>query len=197
MKKVIGLLILSFLIFSCAQKSGNIRQSAYKSPGTTQGIKKTTPEFSIFKGEIKGKAVKPESIEEAKISEKESGLSEENIGKAQENINFKLRDIHFDFDSSTIKPQDIPFLETLAQWLISHPKYKLIIEGHCDERGSEMYNLALGQRRADAVKKFLVNLGVSPDRITTISYGEEKPIDPRHCEEAWAKNRRCHFIIEE
>ena len=72
---------------------------------------------------------------------------------------------------------------------------KIQIEGHCDERGTIEYNLALGERRANSAKNYLISLGISPDRISTISYGEEKPLDPGHNEEAWAKNRRAHTII--
>ncbi|RLB11206.1 MAG: peptidoglycan-associated lipoprotein Pal [Deltaproteobacteria bacterium] len=103
--------------------------------------------------------------------------------------------IHFDFDKADLKPEAREVLKKLAEWLLKHPEFNLRIEGYCDERGTEEYNLALGQRRADAAKKYLVELGVSPDRITTISYGEENPIDPRHCEEAWAKNRRDEFKL--
>ena len=72
----------------------------------------------------------------------------------------------------------------------------MTIEGHCDERGTDEYNLALGDRRANSAKSFLVDLGISPRRLTTISFGEERPLDPRHNEEAWAKNRRCEFVID-
>ncbi|RKX65746.1 MAG: peptidoglycan-associated lipoprotein Pal, partial [Thermodesulfobacteriota bacterium] len=86
-------------------------------------------------------------------------------------------------------------LKKKAQWLKEHPEVHLLIEGHCDERGTEEYNLALGERRANSAKEFLVNLGIDPKRISVISYGEERPVDPRSCEEAWAKNRRDHFVI--
>ena len=196
MNKILFFVIISlFLISSCAQKRGTIRESSYSSSSQKQEQVSPTPQFSVFKGASKGKAVKPEEIREEKISEKKKGFGIKEGNIESENAGFKLRDIHFDFDSYTIKPQDIPYLEKLAEWLNSHPEYKLRIEGNCDERGSELYNLALGKRRAEAAKKFLVNLGVDPDRITTVSYGEERPIDPRHCEEAWAKNRRDHFVL--
>jgi peptidoglycan-associated lipoprotein len=79
--------------------------------------------------------------------------------------------------------------------LKKYPKVKVQVEGDCDERGTIEYNLALGERRANATKKYLVSLGVSADRISTISYGKERPLDPGHDEEAWAKNRRAHTII--
>ena len=194
MKRLFLIIFVLFLITGCAEKSKNSR-SVYGQCDTCSGTTTTVPQFSTFKGNEKGKRIGNENVEEQNIAK--SNEIEENANFNEVNLKgFKLKDIHFDFDSAIIKPQDIPYLEKLAEILKNNPEFKLIIEGHCDERGSEMYNLALGQRRADAVKKFLVNLGIEPERIQTISYGEEKPIDPRHTEEAWAKNRRCHFIIE-
>ena len=196
MKKFFCLMVLISFLFACAGKNKNTRSVFGTSSEKSSTTEKNIPAFSVFKGKNKGKGIKSENIEEEKIASSNENLKENQYGENSIISAFNLRDIHFDFDSAVIKPQDIPYLESLAEFLQNHPDYKLIIEGHCDERGSEMYNLALGQRRADAVKKFLVNLGINPDRIQTISYGEEKPVDPRHCEEAWAKNRRCHFIIE-
>ncbi|MBI4209124.1 MAG: peptidoglycan-associated lipoprotein Pal [Deltaproteobacteria bacterium] len=101
--------------------------------------------------------------------------------------------IYFDFDQSIVREDQKPILKSLAAWLRENSKGKLTLEGHCDERGTEEYNLALGQRRADSVKSYLVSAGVSPDRLKTISYGEEKPADSGHDEAAWAKNRRVQY----
>lgn len=106
-----------------------------------------------------------------------------------------FEDIHFDFDKAIIRPVDQPVLDRIAEWLKQHPEVNLMIEGHCDERGSNEYNMALGEQRALSVRRYLISLGIEPNRLFTISYGEEKPIDPRHNEEAWAKNRRAHFRI--
>ncbi len=106
-----------------------------------------------------------------------------------------LKDIHFDFDKYDIRSVDTEILKENAILLKKYPKVKIQIEGHCDERGTNEYNLALGERRANSTKKYLLSLGITADRISTISYGEEKPFDPGHNEEAWAKNRRAHFII--
>ncbi len=106
-----------------------------------------------------------------------------------------LKDIHFDFDKYDIRPQDADILKENAALLMKYPKVKIQIEGHCDERGTTEYNLALGERRANNAKKYLISLGIPNDRISTISYGKERPLDPGHTEEAWAKNRRDHFII--
>jgi peptidoglycan-associated lipoprotein len=85
-------------------------------------------------------------------------------------------------------------LTNKAQYLLFHPDVPVTIEGHCDSRGTEAYNMALGERRAESVKMFLVDLGIGADRLSTISYGEERPIDRGHNETAWAKNRRVQFV---
>jgi peptidoglycan-associated lipoprotein len=106
-----------------------------------------------------------------------------------------LKDIRFDFDKYDIRPGDALILKENAELLKKYHKVKIQIEGHCDERGTSEYNLALGERRANSTKKYLTSLGISPERISTISYGKESPLDPGHNEEAWAKNRRAHTII--
>jgi len=106
-----------------------------------------------------------------------------------------LKDIHFDFDRYDIRPEDAEILKENAGLLMKYSSVKIQIEGHCDERGTNEYNLALGERRANSAKNYLISLGLSTDRISSISYGEERPADPGHNEEAWAKNRRGHFVI--
>jgi peptidoglycan-associated lipoprotein len=108
---------------------------------------------------------------------------------------FESENIHFDFDSSELKPEAQALLTKKAAWLRGNPGYKVKIDGHCDERGTSEYNLALGERRANSAAKFLSALGVSGDRITTVSYGEEKPADMGRNETAWAKNRRDEFKL--
>jgi len=106
-----------------------------------------------------------------------------------------LKDIHFDFDKYDIRPGDASILTENAAVLKKYPVVKIQIEGHCDERGTNEYNLALGERRANSTKNYLISLGISGDRISTISFGEERPLDPSHNEEAWAKNRRAHMLV--
>jgi peptidoglycan-associated lipoprotein len=108
---------------------------------------------------------------------------------------FVNQDVHFAFDSFTLSEEAKALLEQKATWLMENSQVTVQIEGHCDERGTTAYNLALGERRANAVKRYLVALGVDTSRLTTISYGEEFPLDPGHNEEAWARNRRAHFVI--
>ncbi len=105
-----------------------------------------------------------------------------------------LGDINFDFDKYNLRPEARDILKGHAAWLAGNKDYKMVIEGHCDERGTTEYNLALGERRAVEAMKYLVGLGVDAKRMKTISYGEEMPLDPGHTEEAWAKNRRDHFV---
>ena len=104
-------------------------------------------------------------------------------------------DIYFEFDKSILTPAAQDNLMQKAEWLRENPDAMVTIEGHCDERGTNEYNLALGDRRAESAKAFLVDLGIDVSRLTTISYGEERPVDPRQNEEAWAKNRRGHFVV--
>ena len=107
----------------------------------------------------------------------------------------KFTTIYFDFDKSNIRVDQRRLIESNAQLLSKYKTLKVRIEGHCDERGTNGYNLALGQRRADAIKRYLIDYGISSSNITTLSYGEERPVDSGHNETAWGKNRRGEFVI--
>jgi peptidoglycan-associated lipoprotein len=106
-----------------------------------------------------------------------------------------IRDVYFEFDRYDLTEETKRTLEDLAQALKANPGFGVLIEGHADERGTPEYNLALGQRRAQAAKDYLVALGLDAGRIDTISYGEERPLDPGHNELAWALNRRAQFVV--
>ncbi len=110
---------------------------------------------------------------------------------------FESGHIYFDFDRSELKPEARAILEKKAAWLKAHPDYSVRIEGHCDERGTNEYNLALGERRANAAMKYLNALGIPSGKISTVSYGEERPADPGHNEGAWSQNRRDEFKVTE
>lgn len=105
-------------------------------------------------------------------------------------------DVRFDFDRDHLSPAAREVLGKLAAYIADTPSVSLLIEGHCDERGTAEYNYALGQRRANTAKQFLVDSGIDPKRISTISYGKDRPLDPAANEEAWAKNRRAHFVLK-
>ena len=108
----------------------------------------------------------------------------------------ELRAIFFDFDKHTIRPDAARTLDANVNWLKSHPSALLLIEGHCDERGTNAYNLVLGERRAKATQEYLVSRGVEAARITIISYGEERPSCNAHNEACWAQNRRANFLTK-
>ncbi|MEW5807628.1 MAG: peptidoglycan-associated lipoprotein Pal [Acidobacteriota bacterium] len=108
-----------------------------------------------------------------------------------------LMTVYFDFDKYDLRSDTIATLKENSRWLQEHSQYKILLEGHCDERGTIEYNLELGAKRANAVRNYLLNLGLNAVRFKIISYGEERPADPGHGEEAWAKNRRVEFVIEE
>jgi peptidoglycan-associated lipoprotein len=141
--------------------------------------------------------IKDEEARKAREKEFEKSL----VAKKQPGIEGEvfesslLKDVYFEFDKYDIRPQDAEALKGNAALLTKNPKLKVQIEGHCDERGTIEYNLALGERRANSAKKYLTSLGISGDRIATISYGKEMPLDPGHNEGAWAKNRRAHTVI--
>ena len=107
-----------------------------------------------------------------------------------------LKDIHFDFDKYDIRPGDAKVLDANATWLKTNPNHLVLIEGHCDERGTNEYNLALGERRAKSAMNYLISQGVQASRITIISYGEERPTCTDKNEACWSKNRRSHFLVK-
>jgi len=126
----------------------------------------------------------------AKKKEAEAKLSHErSVAK------FEAASIYFDFDKSFIRLEDRNTLKKKAEFMKDNTNIRIMIEGNCDERGTNEYNLALGERRANSAAKFLISLGISPDRIETISYGEERPLALGHGEGAWAQNRRDDFVV--
>ncbi len=175
------------------------------------------PKKTVVKEEPSVKKAEPLAAEKEKAAtlEKEKALREKEVAKKTGEKEFEkslvakkepgieglvlesklLKDIHFDFDKYDIRPGDAEILKANASLLMKQPTVKIQIEGHCDERGTIEYNLALGERRANSAKKYLISLGMPTDRISTISYGKEKPLDSSHNEEAWTKNRRAHSII--
>jgi len=121
---------------------------------------------------------------------KQGGMGSEEIEAIQPK---ELKDISFDFDRFDLSPEARATLADDAAWLESNPNVKVAVEGHCDERGTNEYNIALGDRRAKSAYNYLINLGIKADRLSTISYGEEKPQCTEHEESCWSKNRRTHL----
>ncbi len=130
--------------------------------------------------------------EPLKISEEEM-RAREKTSAMQALMN---EDVYFDYDSAALAPAAQEILKKKAVALNKYSNISITIEGHCDERGTNEYNLALGERRAESAKKFLIDLGLAASRFTTISYGEEKPVGTSSNEEAWVKNRRAHFVLK-
>ena len=190
---------VSIFINSCAPKKPKVDQAAImKEQQRAAEEKRLTAEEEerrkfdeAMKAEQKRKAE-----EEAKLkAEEEEEIKPQIAREAETKVVPQLDDIHFDFDKSDIRTDAREILQKNADWLQNNPDIKIQIEGHCDERGTAEYNLALGERRAMSTKKYLISLGISADRIYTISYGEELPIDPNHSEDSWTKNRRAHFLV--
>jgi len=171
---IVTALIFLFLIGCAAQKKAV--------PPTAEGVKPAPS----------GPTEEEKARELARLREMELAKKRKVEAEAKE---FEKRDIHFDFDKYNLKPEARAILKELGHFLLEHPEYKLTIEGHCDERGTNEYNLALGEKRAHAAKEYLVAMGVSADRITTISYGEERPLCFEHNEGCWWRNRRDHFLL--
>jgi peptidoglycan-associated lipoprotein len=139
--------------------------------------------------EEEAKLAQKAELEKSLVAKKEPGIEGEVFESKL------LKDIRFDYDKYDIRPEDEEVLRANAAFLKKNPNMKIQIEGHCDERGTSEYNLALGERRANSTKRYLVSLGIASDRISTISYGKERPLDPGHNEEAWAENRRAHIVV--
>lgn len=158
--------------------------------------------FAVGCGSMKKAKKTPEELamlEEAAIRGEDiplEGLPEGNfIEPSEKGIVGIFEDIHFDYDKSNIREADYPALNKIGDWLKDNRDVSLMIEGHCDERGSNEYNMALGEARALSTRRYLAGLGIDSARLYTVSYGEEKPLDPAHNESSWSKNRRAHFLV--
>ena len=169
-------LICSFLLLLTASCAGKKK----KGPS---GVSPTT---DVRKGETEAERIK-RLEREARLRELEE--QKRFIRK------FEAEAVYFEYNESFLSPTARAKLKKKAAWLSNNAAYSVLIEGHCDERGTNAYNLALGDRRANTTRKYLIFLGVSEKRIRTVSYGEEKPADPGKNEAAWAKNRRCEFKL--
>jgi peptidoglycan-associated lipoprotein len=196
MKRFLSLtavLMIAIFVTGCPKKPTIVKEEA-KAPAVDTKVqeekaRKEAEERARAEAEAKARA---EAEARARKEAEERAKKEAEALKA-----FKPEDIHFDFDRYDIKERDRETLKSLADWLLKNKSAKVEIEGHSDERGSNEYNLALGDRRAHSAKQYLVTLGVSESRIKTISYGEEKPLCAESGEDCWWKNRRGHFSIRQ
>jgi peptidoglycan-associated lipoprotein len=176
-----------FLTVSCAKKT------VVSDATTTEDQEKSQAEAKAkAEAEAEAERIAQQNIEDQMAKEKE--LKEAKMQAAKRE--FEDQDIHFEYDSSKLSSMAKMLLKEKAAWLKGNYSASVIIEGHCDNRGTTEYNLALGEQRASAVKAYLINLGVSAARLNTISYGEEQPLDSHQTEQAFSKNRRAHFAID-
>lgn len=149
----------------------------------------------VAAGEQKAVAETAKDVVQKEEPAKEVAKVEEEAVKEKAAPEEIFKDINFDFDKFNLKPEAREILKQHAAFLAKNTNKNVTIEGHCDERGTAEYNLALGERRAKEAMKYLQELGINGKRIKTVSYGKEKPLDPGHNEEAWAKNRRDYFVV--
>ena len=171
-----------------AQKSEEARRLEAERAAKERELARIKEEEARIKEE-EAKLARKGELEKSLVAKKEQGIEGEVFESKL------LKDIRFDYDKYDIRRVDEGILRENAAFLKKNPKMKIQIEGHCDERGTVEYNLALGERRANNTKRYLVSLGITSDRISTISFGKERPLDPGHNEEAWAKNRRAHIVV--
>ena len=141
--------------------------------------------------------IEPEAVEDIEgVVDGDIALDDVDEGTVYIDLLSKVfADINFEFDQYRVLDRDVPTLEGVAAWLRENPDARVLIEGHCDERGTNEYNMALGEQRALAARRYLVGLGIDSGRLTTISYGEERPVALGGTEDAWSQNRRGHFAV--
>ena len=186
------ILVLLFATVSCAKK-----KVSSGAPGDGTSASETSDEaFELAK---QREMERRKAIEEGRLSETqgEQGTMEGETGAATDMEQFVNEIINFEYDSSFLTPAAQEVLRRKADWLRANPDANVVVQGHTDERGTVEYNLALGDRRANSAKSFLVDMGIDGARITTVSFGEERPIDPMNTEDAWAQNRRAEFVLEQ
>ena len=182
-------LLVTFSVSSCAKKKIS------SEPATTtseEDAQRRADEEARQKELERQRALEEEDLSDEKLSEE---MTEQRTMSAKSV--FENEDVYFEFDSIRLAPEAQEILTQKAAWLRANPTAKITIEGHCDNRGTTEYNLALGEGRAQSVSSFLADLGIDSSRLNTISYGEERPIDHAQTEAGWARNRRAHFVIIE
>lgn len=188
-----GWVLLMFCVMvlaSCAGKTGGDDLT------DTLAEQQRQEEAARLQTEAEAKKAEQARIDAERLArEKAEAERREMEQKAQAKADFFGLHVHFEFDSFVLTSEAMRMLDTKVAWLRANPTVKVTVEGHCDERGTQEYNLALGDRRARAAKKYLVDSGIAGDRVATISYGEERPLDGAKTEAAWAQNRRAQFVI--
>ncbi len=193
------LVVIPGLMFtvSCAKKVTQAEPSAEETVAEAEPVKDDSARIAEEKAAQEEAARQWEMASEEDIQAETAAKEEELMqDMAAAKLMFENEDIYFDFDSSALQTMAREVLQRKGNFLFELVDASVIVEGHCDDRGTAAYNIALGDRRAESAKAFLVDIGIDALRITTISYGEERPVDSGSNAEAWAKNRRVHFVIE-
>lgn len=203
----IGLLMVlafSLALFSgCAEKKAVVKDEAATQEQKVAAAQDAAPAAAQQAAtddeaakKAKEQAAKDEAAREA--AAREAAAREAWLKKNAEALtDLNIQNIYFDYDKSDIRPDAREILKANAEIFNKNGNAAIVVEGHCDERGTAEYNMALGERRAQETKQYLVNLGINASRIETISYGEERPLDNRSIEEAWAQNRRAQFLLKQ
>lgn len=176
MKRLVIFAFLTLFIFACAQKEVTIPDESKRTHDA--GKKESTGKEDVT------------TIDKENI--RDNALSQEDLRREMESI---FSDIHFAYNRYDITDEAKPVLRNISDWMLKRTKVSILVEGHCDERGTNEYNLALGDQRAQAAKNYIVSLGVPASRIETVSFGKEQPLCTEKSEECWAKNRRAHFVM--
>ncbi|MES0396688.1 MAG: peptidoglycan-associated lipoprotein Pal [Deltaproteobacteria bacterium] len=185
---IFGAIMLAMLLalgVSCAKKQVTMETQEM---AAEEGAAQQSAEDEAARREAEEARLREQRAREARQRQEASSMSE-----AARRAAFEDEEIHFDFDKYVLTPQAMMILDDKAAYLREHSGVRVLVEGHCDDRGSNEYNLALGDRRANSAKNYLVKSGVAASRITTISYGEEQPLCMQQNESCWYRNRRGHF----
>lgn len=176
-------LVFSLALMSGCAKKGMVQPTQHEAPAATSVREPSSP------------ATKEETAQAVEEEPTGPGAEESALSAGKAGRISALDTIYFSFDSHTLSPAAREGLQRNFAWLAANPAAKVQVEGHCDERGSGEYNLALGERRAKAAVQYLLTLGVASERLQSVSYGEEKPAVPGHDETAWEKNRRAELVV--
>jgi len=194
MKKYLTLIgLLMVFAFSLTMFSGCAEKKAVVKDEAVQEQKAVAQAASTVDDEAARKA-KEAADREAALKAEAARIRAAKNAAALADLN--IQNIYFDYDKSSVRPDAREILKANTELFTKNSAATIVVQGHCDERGTAEYNMALGERRAQATKEYLVNLGLKASRIETISYGEERPLDPEHDEKAWAQNRRAQFLLK-
>jgi peptidoglycan-associated lipoprotein len=195
MKRNLILAAVVVLFFSCTVILPSCAKKQMMTEETEQGV---TGGKALQERQVTAEPEQDKAVVGSKIIAEEAvapAFDEEGAWRERMAAQVEAEPIYFDFDRSFIRPEYRAVLAKKAEFLKENPGSHLRVEGNCDERGTNEYNLALGERRSNSAKNYLVSLGISPDRIETISYGEERPLSIGHNEDSWSQNRRDDFVL--